>query len=168
MERAIYKISTIKNYNHDIQELFWKNKEHKHWKNYIAKPLFEWTIFARMGWDFEYRWKNQKLWHMIYYSAAIELPEYNGSIRIMSRHTRDKKYFSYHSNWKADLIRGTETLDLLTEKSLDYGYKNIWVSREENANLLKYFKNHSKYNWDISYEEISENNKQHILRFKND
>ena len=29
---------------------------------------------------------------MIYYSAGMERPQYNGSIRIMSRHTRDREY----------------------------------------------------------------------------
>ena len=81
-----------------------------------------------MGWAFEYHWKNQKKYYMVYYSAAIEIPEYNGSIRIMSRHTRDRNYD--FGGWKADLERGTKTLDLSAEKCLDMGYKNIWVSRE--------------------------------------
>ena len=166
MEPAIYKICTIDHWINEIKKLFHKNKDHKHADNYIKKPLFEYTKFARIGWDFDYHWKNQKKWKIIYYSAAIERPEYNGSIRIMSRHTRDEKYFSYYSNFKKDLKRGTETLDLLTEEALK-NYKDIWVSREESPKLLEYFCKHSKYKWELSYETLHYGGKQYIIRLKN-
>jgi len=139
--------------------LFSKNSDHKHAQNYLKYPLFEYTKFARMGWD-EGR--------MVYYSAGIERPEYNNSIRIMSRHTRDRNYD--FGGWKADLKRGLETLDYSTTLSKNLGYKNIWVSREESPELLEYFSKHSKFSWDISHEYIpgsenwKDNKKQYILR----
>jgi len=95
----------------DIKELFKKTKGHKHESNYVQWPLFEHTKFSRMAYDP----------HLIYYSAGIERPEYNGSIRIMSRHTRDRDY-----NWGSmndDLQRGNETLQQSTKYALELGYK---------------------------------------------
>ena len=157
-------LEDINPYLHDIKQLFEKTKGHKHESNYVQWPLFEHTKFARMGWAFEYHWKNQKKWYMVYYSAGIERPEYNGSIRIMSRHTRDKKYFSYHSNWKEDLKRGNETLEQSTKHALELGYKDIWVSREENPKLLEWFQKHNSYNWKLTQEEIPRGGLQWVLR----
>lgn len=156
MVLMIWKLDKIERYIPYVNELFEKNRGHKHEDNYLKKPLFEFTKFARMGFD-------NKM-NMVYYSAAIERPEYNGSIRIMSRHTRDRNYD--FGGWKADLKRGTETLDLSAEKSLDMGYKDIWVSREESSNLFKTFQKMSKYEWNITYEKLHYGGKQWILRLK--
>jgi hypothetical protein len=128
-----------------IKELFAKTQGHKHADNYSKWPLFQYTKFARMAYDP----------HMIYYSAGIERPEYNGSIRIMSRHVRDRDY--NFGGRKADLQRGLTTLDESTRYALELGYKNIWVSREENPKLLEYFANNSTYNWTVSQEAIPGN-----------
>jgi len=157
MEQMIWRLDEIENYIPYINKLFEKNKGHKHEDNYLKYPLFEFTKFSRMGFDDEV--------NMVYYSAAVERPEYNGSIRIMSRHTRDRNYD--FGGWKADLKRGTETLDLSAERCLDMGYKDIWVSREESSNLFKAFQKMSKYNWNITYEELHYGGKQWILRLKN-
>ena len=146
----------------DIEDLFAKTKGHKHADNYSKRPLFEYTKFARMGWAFEYHWKNQKKWYMAYYSAGIERPEYNGSSRIMSRHTRDRTY-----NWGSmqdDLQRGNDTLSQSTQYALDLGYKDIWVSREENPKLLEWFQKNNSYNWKITQEEIPKGGLQWVLR----
>jgi len=158
MEQMIWKLNKIEKYIPYINELFEKNRGHKHEDNYLKNPLFEYTKFARMGWD---NYDN-----MVYYSAAVEIPEYNGSIRIMSRHTRDRNYD--FGGWKADLKRGTTTLDLSAEKCLDMGYKNIWVSREESPNLFKAFQKMSKYNWNITYEQLHYGGMQYVLRINND
>jgi hypothetical protein len=137
----------------DIKTLFAQNADHKHADNYLKWPLFQFTKFSRMAWDPE----------LIYYSAGIERPEYNGSIRIMSRHTRSRDYD--FGGWKADLTRGLETLDLSTEYALNLGYKNIWVSREEGPELLLYFSKNSKYNWTVNFESLPNNvGNQWILR----
>ena len=94
-----WALEEINSHLEEIQELFAKTKGHKHAENYSKWPLFEHTKFARMAWDP----------YLIYYSAGIERPEYNGSIRIMSRHTRDRSYD--FGGFKADLARGLETLD---------------------------------------------------------
>jgi len=146
-------IEPIDNHIEDIKLLFEKTKDHRHADNYSKWPLFEHTKFARMGWD------NNNL---IYYSAGIERPEYNGSIRIMSRHTRDRSY-----NWgtrKDELQRGNATLGFLTKHALDLGYKDIWVSREENPKLLEWFQENSFYNWNITREEIPLGGLQWVLR----
>ena len=144
MVQMIWILKKIEFYLPYIQELFEKNRGHKHEDNYIKWPLFEHTKFARMAFDDEM--------NMIYYSAGIERPEYNGSIRIMSRHTRDIQYnFGGH---KADLKRGLETLNLSTKYALKLGYKDIWFSREESPKLLEYFKKNSEYNWDIKYDDV--------------
>ena len=146
----------------DIKILFQKTEGHKHESNYVKWPLFEHTKFARMGWDFEYHWKNQKKWNLVYYSAGIERPEYNGSIRIMSRHTRDRKY-----SWGSitdDLQRGNETLEQSTRYALDLGYKDIWVSREENPKLLQWFQKNNYYDWTLSQEDIPKGGLQWVLR----
>ena len=148
----IWKLCGISEYKKEIDILFEKNKYHKHADNYIKRPLFEWTSFARMGFDP----------HLIYYSAGIERHEYNGSIRIMSRHTRDTSH--NFGGWKADLSRGLETLDLSAEMAMDLGYENIWVSREESPKILEYFKNNSKYKWDINYETLPIGGTQYVLR----
>jgi len=139
-----------------IKLLFEKNAEHRHASNYLKFPLFEYTKFSRLGYD-------KKL---VYYSAGIERPEYKGSIRIMSRHTRDRFY--NFGGWKKDLKRGIDTLDLSTEHALNLGYKDIWVSREESPNILQHFKEHSAYSWKITYEKIPNiTREQWILKLKN-
>ena len=147
-----WALEEINSHLEEIQELFAKTKGHKHANNYSKWPLFEHTKFARMAWDP----------HLIYYSAGIERPEYNGSIRIMSRHTRDRSY--NFGGFKADLARGLETLDASTRYALDLGFKDIWVSREENPKLLEYFQNESYYIWDIKQEEIPKGGVQWTLR----
>ena len=72
MELMIWKLCKIDPYKDDIQQLFTKNVNHKHAQNYIQYPLFEYTKYARMGWD---------QGRMVYYSAGVERPEYKGSIR---------------------------------------------------------------------------------------
>tara|TARA_X000001036_G_scaffold239844_1_gene223671 strand:+ start:1274 stop:1729 length:456 start_codon:yes stop_codon:yes gene_type:complete len=137
---------------HDIKELFKKTKGHKHESNYVQWPLFEHTKFSRMAYDP----------HLIYYSAGIERPEYNGSIRIMSRHTRDRDY-----NWGSmndDLQRGNETLEQSTKYALELGYKDIWISREENPKLLEWFQKHNFYNWNLTQEDIPRGGLQWVLR----
>lgn len=126
----------------DVKRLFSQNVDHKHADNYLKYPLFEYTKFARMAWDPD----------LIYYSAGIERPEYNGSIRIMSRHTRCRNY--NFGGWAADLTRGLTTLDASTSYAIDLGYTNIWVSREESPNLFEYFAKHSQYNWTIGKEHL--------------
>lgn len=143
MVQMIWKLCEIDPYIDDILELFSKNANHKHAQNYSRYPLFEYTKFARMGWDQD---------RMIYYSAGIERPEYSNSIRIMSRHTRDRDY--NFGGYRADLQRGLETLDRLTERSREQGYTDIWVSREESPELLEYFARHSKYSWQVTYETM--------------
>ena len=152
MVQMIWKLCSITDYQKEIDTLFQQNKSHKHADNYLKEPLFEWTVFARMGFDP----------NLVYYSAGIERPEYNGSIRIMSRHTRDVQYD--FGGWKADLNRGLETLDLSTEMAMDLGYDDIWVSREESPNLLVYFQKYSKYKWTINYERLPVGGTQYVLR----
>ena len=147
-----WRIEEIDNHLEDIKTLFSHNIGHKHEDNYIKRPLFEHTKFARMGWDP----------HLIYYSAGIERPEYNGSLRIMSRHTRDRNY-----NWgtiKDDLQRGNATLSHSTKYALEMGYKDIWISREESPKLLEWFQEHNFYNWKITQEEIPLGGLQWVLR----
>lgn len=146
-------IEPIENHVNDIKILFELNRGHKHEDNYILRPLFEYTKFARMGYN------NSKI---IYYSAGIERPEYNGSIRIMSRHTRDRSLD--WGNKSQELQRGLGTLGFSTQQALDIGYKDIWVSREENPALLKYFQKHSFYNWNLTHEEIPKGGVQWVLR----
>lgn len=141
----IWYLESIDTHIDSIKELFAKTQGHKHADNYSKWPLFQYTKFARMAYDP----------YMIYYSAGIERPEYNGSIRIMSRHVRDRDY--NFGGWKADLQRGLTTLDESTKHALALGYKDIWVSREENSKLLEYFASNSTYNWTISQEVIPGN-----------
>lgn len=138
-------LGPIDPYMDDIKSLFKKNADHKHADNYLKWPLFQYTKFSRMAWDPE----------LIYYSAGIERPEYNGSIRIMSRHTRSREY--NFGGWKKDLARGLQTLDLSTEYALNLGYKDIWVSREESPELLNYFSENSKFSWNVSKELLPNN-----------
>ena len=77
-----WHLESIDTHLTEIKQLFEKTAGHKHADNYSKWPLFEHTKFARMAYDP----------HMIYYSAGIERREYDGSIRIMSRHTRDRTY----------------------------------------------------------------------------
>lgn len=143
----------------DIKTLFSQNADHKHADNYIKNPLFEYTKFSRMAWDTE-------LSELIYYSAGIERPEYNGSIRIMSRHTRSRNYD--FGGWVADLKRGVKTLDASTSYAFNLGYTNIWVSREESPNLFQHFAKHSKYNWIIKKEVLpNDAGEQWVLRLSN-
>ena len=148
----IWKLCEIQPYLSDIQSLFEKTKGHKHEDNYIKWPLFEYTKFARMCWNP----------HLIYYSAGIERPEYAGGIRIMSRHTRDRSYPL--GNRKENLNRGLQTLDALTDAALDLGYKNIFMSREENSHTLKYLKDHSKHKWNLTYEKFHYGGYQYVIR----
>ncbi len=150
----IWKLSPIDPYLDDIKKLFAQNADHKHADNYLKWPLFEHTKFARMGWNDDNK--------LVYYSAGIERPEYNGSIRIMSRHTRDVNH--NFGSWNDDLTRGTETLDLLTDKALDIGYKDIWFSREESSKMLEIFQKRSRYNWSINREELPIGGRQWVLR----
>lgn len=153
----IWKTCSIEPYLDEIKILFLKNADHKHADNYLKEPLFEYTKFARLGWD-------RKL---VYYSAGVERPEYNGSIRIMTRHTRDRNY--NFGSLKDDLNRGVETLDLLAHKSLEEGYTNIWMSREESPKMLEYFCKHSRYNWKITFEQMPHNTRiqQYVIRMQN-
>ena len=158
----IWKLCEIDPYMDDIQELFTKNADHKHAQNYSKYPLFEYTKYARMGWD---------QGKMVYYSAGVERPEYNGSIRVICRHTRDRSYD--FGGYRADLIRGLDTLDQLTKRGLELGYKDIWVSREESPKLLEYFAEHSKYNWNVKHEPMPDSKSwntgiqyQYVLRIQ--
>ena len=150
----IWKLCQIEPYIDEIKELFDTTKGHKHHNNYIKWPLFEYTAFARMGWG-------EKL---VYYSAGIERPEYNGSIRIMSRHIRDRDYD--FGTYNDDLTRGLDTLDQSVKYARNVGYDNIWVSREESPKLLEYFSNKSIYSWDIQYEQLHYGGYQYIMRLK--
>jgi hypothetical protein len=138
-----------------IKELFSKNADHKLASNYLERPLFEHTKFARMGYD------NNK---MIYYSAGIERPQYNGSIRIMSRHTRDRAYnFGSKSD---DLARGLETLSQSVKYAQSLGYKDIWLSREFNPKLFEYFAKKSEYNWTVTHDLMHYGEYQYVMRLK--
>lgn len=147
-----WRLEQIDPYLEDIKELFKKTEGHKHADNYSKWPLFEYTKFSRMGWDP----------HLVYYSAGIERPEYNGGIRIMSRHTRDRNYT--WGSFSDDLNRGNDTLTQSTKLALDLGYKDIWISREENPKLLKWFQENNKYNWKLTREEIPRGGLQWVLR----
>tara|TARA_B110000977_G_C10960609_1_gene448383 strand:- start:538 stop:999 length:462 start_codon:yes stop_codon:yes gene_type:complete len=136
-----------------IKELFAKNADHKLASNYLETPLFEHTKFARMGYH------NNK---MIYYSAAMVRPQYNGTIRIMSRHTRDRN-FNFGSSTD-DLNRGLETLELSVDYAKSAGYTNIWVSRESSPKLFEYFARRSKYNWTVTRELMHYGEYQYIMR----
>ena len=148
----IWKTCQIQPHLDDIQKLLDKTHDHKHAENYLNYPLFEHTVFARMGWAP----------HLVYYSAGIERPEYDGSIRIMSRHTRASQYD--FKGFKADLVRGLATLDNLTNMALDYGYEDIWVSREESPKLLEYFALNSIFDWNVSFETLPIGGNQYVLR----
>ena len=150
----IWKISAIDEHINEIKTLFLQNVDHKHADNYIKYPLFEYTKFARMGWN-----DNKQL---VYYSAGVERPEYNGSIRVMSRHTRDVNH--NFGSWNNDLTRGTETLDLLTDTALSMGYTDIWFSREESSKMLEIFQKRSRYEWSINREELPIGGRQWVLR----
>ena len=65
---------------------------------------------------------------------------------------------------KDDLQRGNETLEQSTKYALDLGYKDIWVSREENPKLLEWFQEHNSYNWKLTQEEIPRGGLQWVLR----
>ena len=150
-----WHLGPIEPYLSDIKVLFAKNADHKHADNYLKWPLFQFTKFSRMAWDPE----------LIYYSAGIERPEYNGSIRIMSRHTRSRDYD--FGGYKADLQRGLETLTLSTDYAIKLGYTNIWVSREEGPELLQYFASYSEFDWQINKEMLPNNiGEQWVLRFQ--
>jgi hypothetical protein len=151
----IWKLSPIDSHIDEIKQLFSQNADHKHADNYLKNPLFEYTKFARMGWDDQ----------LVYYSAGISIPEFNGSIRIMSRHTRARSY-----NWGSktdDLTRGLDTLDQSVQAAQLLGFTDIWVSREENPNLLNYFANHSRFNWTVGYETMWYGGKQYVMRKTN-
>jgi|TARA_B110000908_G_scaffold137770_1_gene163557 hypothetical protein len=153
MKKLDWALDSIEPYLPLIQTLFQYNADHKHASNYTQHPLFECTKFARMGFDGM---------ELVYYSAGIERPEYNGSIRIMSRHTRSRQFD--FGGYKSDLIRGVETLDLSVEYALSIGYEDIWVSREEGPQLLEYFAKSSAYDWSVSYETLHYGGKQYVLR----
>jgi hypothetical protein len=162
MVQMIWRLSEIEPYMDDIRALFAKNADHKHAQNYSEYPLFEYTKYARMGWD---------QGRMVYYSAGVERPEYNGSIRVICRHTRDRDYD--FGGYRADLRRGLDTLDQLTQRGLELGYTDVWVSREESPELLEYFARNSKYTWRVAHEAMpgSENwdtgvQYQYVLRIQ--
>ena len=154
MDKMIWKLCPVDPYLDEIKELFNNTKGHKHHDNYVKWPLFEYTKFARMGWD-------KKL---VYYSAGIERPEYYGSIRIMSRHVRDRNYD--FGSYADDLQRGLTTLNTSTKYAKNLGYTDIWVSREESPKLLEYFSKHSFYDWNIIYEQLHYGGFQHVMRLK--
>lgn len=139
----------------NIKQLFSQNVDHRLANNYLIEKecLFEYTKFARMG------YLNNK---MIYYSAGIERPHYNGSIRIMSRHTRDRNYD--FGSISEDLNRGLETLELSVEYAKSLGYEDIWLSREFSNRLFKWFSAHSRYNWNLGTKLMQNNEYQYILR----
>jgi len=147
-----WKICPVDNHVRDIQRLFRQNTDHKHAQNYLLDSLLEHTVFARMAFDP----------HLIYYSAGIVRPQYNGSIRIMSRHTRDRNYD--FGGYATDLQRGLDTLDASTFMASNLGYKDVWVSREESPKLLEYFGKHSKYNWNVNLEKLHHGQYQYVLR----
>ena len=148
-------IGPIDPYIDDIKTLFAQNHNHKHADNYLKWPLFEYTKFARLAWD------DGKL---IYYSAGIERPEYDGSIRIMSRHTRCRNYD--FGGWRADLNRGLQTLEESTKYAIELGYSEIWISREEGPELLYYFQKHSSYDWEVEQEMLpGETHVQWVMRY---
>jgi hypothetical protein len=154
MTQIRWYIEPIENHMAKIKSLFSLNYNHRHADNYLKYPLFAETKFARMGYNLD---------NMIYYSAGIERPEYNGSIRIMSRHTRDRNF--NFGGVSADLARGIETLDQSTQYALDLGYKDIWISREENSKILDYFKINSKFTWNVTCEDIPRGySSQYVLR----
>jgi hypothetical protein len=144
----------------DIKKLFEKNIDHKHSDNYTKWPLFNQTVFARLGYS--------AAGNLIYYSAGIERPEYEGGVRIMSRHTRDRKY--NFGSMQDDLARGLETLDTSTEYALELGYSDIWLSREESPQLFNYFSKNSKFSWDVYYGDVKYHKdlkiKQWIMKIK--
>ena len=148
-------IGPIQPHLHKIKELFAKNADHKLASNYLETPLFEHTKFARMGYSDD---------KMIYYSAGMERPQYNGSIRIMSRHTRDRDFdFGTRSD---DLARGLETLEQSVVYAQELGYKDIWLSREFNPKLFEYFAKKSKYQWTVTHEMMQYGEKQYIMRLQ--
>ena len=148
-------LEPIQSHIDKIKELFAKNADHKLASNYLEMPLVEHTKFARMGYD------NDK---MIYYSAGMERPQYNGSIRIMSRHTRDREYdFGSKSD---NLARGLETLEQSVVYAQELGYKDIWLSREFNPKLFEYFAKKSKYEWTVTHEMMHYGEKQYIMRLQ--
>ncbi len=155
MTHIEWYLEPIKPHIEKIKDLFAKNADHRHADNYIKRPLFEETKFSRMGYVDG---------NMIYYSAGIERPEYNGSIRIMSRHTRDRNFnFGSRSD---DLSRGLETLDQSVIYAQSLGYTDIWVSREENPKLLEFFSKNSKFSWTVDYEKMHYGGYQYIMRLK--
>jgi len=153
MTQLDWALDSIEPYLPLIKTLFQSNTDHKHASNYTQHPLFEHTKFAKMGFA---------EMSLVYYSAGIERPEYNGSIRIMSRHTRSRQID--FGGYKADLMRGLETLDQSTEYALSLGYEDIWVSREEGPQLLEYFAKSSTFDWSVSYETLHYGGKQYVLR----
>lgn len=148
-------LEPIESHLEKIKELFAKNADHKLASNYLDMPLFEHTKFARMGYNDD---------EMIYYSAGMERPQYNGSIRIMSRHTRDRNY--NFGNRSDDLTRGLETLELSVDYAKNLGYNDIWLSREFNPKLFEYFANKSKHCWTVTHEMMHYGEKQYIMRLQ--
>jgi len=153
MKNTTWHIGPIEKHIPNIKELFAQNKDHKLAENYLSWPLFEYTRFARMGYLKD---------KMIYYSAGIERPEYNGSIRIMSRHTRDRN-FDFGSK-QDDLNRGLQTLELSVFYAKFLGYKDIWVSRESSPNLFYWFQKNSDYEWVVSKELMHYGEYQYVMR----
>jgi hypothetical protein len=156
MNNTSWTIGPIEKHLPNIRELFSQNEDHRLAENYLIKPLFEHTRFARMGYS------DNK---MIYYSAGIERPEYNGSIRIMSRHTRDRN-FDFGSK-QDDLNRGLQTLELSVFYAQYLGYKDIWVSRESSPNLFYWFQKNSMYEWSVGKELLHNGTNQYVMRLQN-
>lgn len=148
-----WTIGPIDSHVDAIKILFEENIGHRHEYNYIHNPLFDHTKFSYMGWI------DTKL---VYYTAGIEIPEFNGSIRIMSRHTRSRKV-----DWGTtsdDLDRGLKALDTSVHHAIGLGYKEVWVCREENPKILQYLSRQSNYNWDIQYEKLYYGGYQYVMR----
>lgn len=159
MNNITWYLEPIDDHLDSIKELFAKNHDHRLAENYLneKKTLFKYTKFARMGYS-EGR--------LIYYSAGIVRPEYKGTIRIMSRHTRDRN-FDFGSKMD-DLNRGLETLELSTEYAKKLNYTDIWASREFSPKLFEWFSKNSKYKWTVVHEKMHYGDYQYILRLQYD
>ena len=150
-------LGNIDPYIDQIKQLFEENANHKHADNYLVRPLFDETVFARLGFCVE---TNQ----LVYYSAGLARMQYMGGIRIMSRHTR-KREFDW-GDLKTNFRRGVETLDESTKHSLELGYKDVFFSREEGHMFVKHLQRYSQYLWNVAHEEMHYGGKQWVLRLK--
>ena len=157
MDKTTYKIfdqQDIQDNIHSIMNLFLQNVDHRHSANYIKEPLLEYMKFARVGFNGDN--------DIVYFSGALQRPEYDDSIRVISRHTRDVLHD--WGGWRDDIKRGTQTLDQLTDKCLEIGCTNVWVSREEDYTLIQTLGKHSKYDWSVAKETLHNGSEQWVLR----